>query len=601
MNDQPNSRRAPPGTLPTNLVPFLRAFARLYGYVRYFHPSDQAAGLDWNRFVVHGAGKVSQARSVQELKRTLEELFLPVAPTMRLFRGRPSRPERPEIPPAGVNQGPVTAWQHLGVTDRDYRWWMAYRSVRTNRVNRTVFADGKARVISKPAGFRQVPKLGEATIKPLGAGLWCRVPLALRIVRNRTWGPPSPVPLASLNRGLGRLAPRHLEASDRDARMAAIIVAWNVYQHFYPYFDVVQVDWDAVLPETLREAVDTGGGEDFKRLLKRFVKRTKDGHGGVEGPGTPGRWGCPPFRVDWIERKIVVTSVWNDCALKPGDILLEIDGRPAVEVLKYEEGVISGSPQWVRLCALNKLGYGMWGTKARLKVVRDGRVLRFVAARTSWKSTTGIPQDTVRFAELKPDVFYVHLPSFAMKDIEKRMQLLAQARAVIFDMRGYPGQGVTEVINHLLRRKDTAGTWMRIPRIIYPDRERLVGYEDEGWSLKPMRPRIQGKVVFLTDARAISYSESLMGFVEGYKLGEIVGEPTAGTNGNINRIGLPGRYTITWTGMRVVKHDGSRLHLIGIRPTVHVERTIRGVRERRDEFVEKALEIIGRAAKGAER
>jgi hypothetical protein len=44
--------------------------------------------------------------------------------------------------------------------------------------------------------------------------------------------------------------------------------------------------------------------------------------------------------------------------------------------------------------------------------------------------------------------------------------------------------------------------------------------------------------------------------------------------------------------MKVLKHDGSQHHLIGIQPTIPVERTIQGVIEGRDEFLEKALEIV---------
>ena len=42
----------------------------------------------------------------------------------------------------------------------------------------------------------------------------------------------------------------------------------------------------------------------------------------------------------------------------------------------------------------------------------------------------------------------------------------------------------------------------------------------------------------------------------------------------------------------MVKLDGSQHHLIGVRPTVSVKRTIQGVREGRDELLEKALEIV---------
>ena len=84
-----------------------------------------------------------------------------------------------------------------------------------------------------------------------------------------------------------------------------------------------------------------------------------------------------------------------------------------------------------------------------------------------------------------------------------------------------------------------------------------------------------------------------MGIVEAYKLGEIVGEPTAGTNGNINPFTLSGGYTIYWTGMKVLKHDGTPHHGVGIRPTVPVSRTIRGVAEGRDEQLERALAVVG--------
>ena len=54
----------------------LRAFAKLYGYVRYFHPSDEAASLDWDRFAVYGAGEVLAAR--QETLLAMERFRKPV-------------------------------------------------------------------------------------------------------------------------------------------------------------------------------------------------------------------------------------------------------------------------------------------------------------------------------------------------------------------------------------------------------------------------------------------------------------------------------------------------------------------------------------------
>jgi len=46
----------------------VRAFAKLYGYVRYFHPSDAAAETDWEKFAIHG---VRQARDATDRARPL--------------------------------------------------------------------------------------------------------------------------------------------------------------------------------------------------------------------------------------------------------------------------------------------------------------------------------------------------------------------------------------------------------------------------------------------------------------------------------------------------------------------------------------------------
>jgi C-terminal processing protease CtpA/Prc len=83
-----------------------------------------------------------------------------------------------------------------------------------------------------------------------------------------------------------------------------------------------------------------------------------------------------------------------------------------------------------------------------------------------------------------------------------------------------------------------------------------------------------------------------MGLVEHHRLAPIVGEPTAGTNGNVNPFVLPGRYGVSWTGMKVLKQDGSRHHGVGIQPTVPCSRTIAGVAAGRDEQLERALAIV---------
>jgi C-terminal processing protease CtpA/Prc len=132
----------------------------------------------------------------------------------------------------------------------------------------------------------------------------------------------------------------------------------------------------------------------------------------------------------------------------------------------------------------------------------------------------------------------------------------------------------------------------QVPISTKPDHQGVAEYDTSGrWDVPPELPRLKGRLIFLIDGRAISAAETAMGIVEAYRLADIVGEPTAGTNGNVNPFTVPGGYVLSWTGMRVLKHDGSRHHGVGILPTHPVSRTIKGITERRDEILEKALEL----------
>jgi C-terminal processing protease CtpA/Prc len=107
---------------------------------------------------------------------------------------------------------------------------------------------------------------------------------------------------------------------------------------------------------------------------------------------------------------------------------------------------------------------------------------------------------------------------------------------------------------------------MHIANIVGPF-GRISGWQSFGWHLTPASPHLGGRRVFLTDARAISYSESVMGYVADLKLATIIGSATAGANGGAATFTVPSGYSTRFTGMRVTGHDGkAQHHLVGVKP-----------------------------------
>ena len=226
----------------------LTAFARLYGYVRHFHPSDQAAGTDWETFAVEGVRQVEGAGSAAELMARLRRLFQPLAPTVQVFAtGDRDRSSVPKLAQTGTE---IVRYVHFGVG--------LPTALNANNIY-------KSEREKKPADGQALPKPFEAELVP---GVSASVPLALYVDSGGTL-PHAPLPGASL------LFER--SADDRGTRLAAVIIAWNVFQHFYPYFDVVKTDWSAELPKALRTAGIDAGPPISRRPCNVWWRRSGTG------------------------------------------------------------------------------------------------------------------------------------------------------------------------------------------------------------------------------------------------------------------------------------------------------------------------------------
>jgi len=556
----------------------LIAFSRLLGYVRHFHPSDQAAGADWDMLAIEGMRRIEPCAGPERLAAALEAYFRPVAPTVQVFpTGK--QPEAPAglTPPAGATNLKLISWRHLGA-GQVARPNNVYRSERI-----TTPADGRAPIGSQP---------DQIFTADLGAGITARVPLKLYANAAGTL-PQRALPVPALDNPLLPVAQEQTSGDDRATRFAAVALAWNVFQNFYPYFDMVEADWPRELERALTTAATDPDARAFHNTLRRLVAALHDGHGNVFNRSifAPSH----ELPLTWViaEDKLVVTRVDGEAAeagLKPGDVVLTINGEPTEQVLAREGALISSAtPQWRCHKLPFLLTIGTAQSEVRLKLQSLSGAQREVVLHRSvpFDGAEREPRPAT-VAEIEPGIFYFDIDRATDDDLDEALPKLAEAKAVIFDLRGYPK---TNDFLHYLSDKTLQSAFWQIPIVTRPDRQGVPEYDSTQTELAPIEPRIKGRVIFMTGSGAISNAETVMGIIEAYHLADIVGETTAGTNGNFNPFTVPGGYTLVWTGMRVLKHDGSRHHGVGISPTHPVPRTIKGIAEGRDEVLEKALEL----------
>ena len=716
----------------------LNAFAKTYGYARFFHPGDRASLLDWNQMAIFGANEVLNSPDDESTQQVLSKIFSPIVVDLQFYEGpQKELPETKQVPASDI-----LAWQHFGVGLGGKKGM--YRSARTNRSvitsapaapfanvlqamdanelrgkeirfrfqakvdqkpcrlqgwlrvdreseekglfdnmgNRPItgsewaeyelsgtvdddaelitfgvmmmgkgsgliddarlevkdgddwseieirnanFEDGdsspegwygtaqgydyvsetkdvaqgdqamriavQTKTSAASAGFLDVvPKLGEVVDAEVATGLRVRMPLAMSADTRYEKGDDEQV-----DRFVQRVADFSNE-SDNVIATANIAITWSVFQHFYPYFDQVETDWDSVLISSMKMAATTDNRKTATKSLQWLVAQLHDGHGNVMDPMRYQNMKFLPLSFGWVEDQLVVLAS-DDDSVQTGDVVTHINGKPSIDCLVEEEALISGSPQWKRYRSL-----------AQLSVVFDGRervAFKLKRGDKEWEAElqTGTDRPPVAkkrevvdvIEEGKADgsgaIYYVDLGRAEPKDVDPMIEKFANAKGIVFDMRGYP-RGTQYLFQHMTDDHMQSAQWL-VSKQVRPDRADMAEFDKRGrWEMPPREPRFKGKFAFITNGSAISYAESCMAIVANYELAEIIGSPTAGANGNINPFELPGGYRVVYTGMRVINHDDSQHHVLGVKPTIPMEPTVQGIRDGKDELLEKAIEIL---------
>ena len=105
-----------------------KTFAKVYGYVKYFHPSDEASQINWAKFSAFGANEIDKCRSEEQLARTLNKLFKPIAPTVKFTMSNESPDyDIKSLIPDNPSEFRQTYWQHNGVST-GLKWTLSTNS-----------------------------------------------------------------------------------------------------------------------------------------------------------------------------------------------------------------------------------------------------------------------------------------------------------------------------------------------------------------------------------------------------------------------------------------------------------------------------------------
>jgi C-terminal processing protease CtpA/Prc len=437
-------------------------------------------------------------------------------------------------------------------------------------------------------------------VRAEGSKMDAALEAALRLLKR----PAARRPLAATS--ASEVAPRPKPAAseagsypDRAHRVLALARAWSTLDHFWPHKRLLPRDaWSQAFAESLPAFEAARDEREYVLALAAFGARTGDSH--VDLLGVPAerlldRRAIPTISVLRIEGQPAVARV-SDAAraagVVAGDVLVSVDGEPFEARVARLKPYVAASTPWDHAYRTDLLAQGGAPGSTANFVLRDasGRLKEVRIVREERLDVW--PSAAPKYRVLDGNVGYVDLLRLTRAESDAMLDALWSTRAMVFDLRGLPLFMMLGLAARLNQKQAEIGAFY-----LRPHGSGVTPTSDRGESLTVMRipptekPIYAGPVALLVDERTFSLGEADAQILRAAGA-RLVGSTTAGVDGDMTRVCVPGGLCMLFSGADVRLPDGSALQRVGLRPDVEARPTLRGLREGRDEVLERALRLL---------
>ncbi|BAU54833.1 Peptidase family S41 [Mucilaginibacter gotjawali] len=395
---------------------------------------------------------------------------------------------------------------------------------------------------------------------------------------------------------------RKMTYPDEGYRLLCLFRYWNMINYFYPYKYAIGEDWNNVLPDCIPKFIRSANTTDYVLNTLALIARVHDTHANMWSNNTAlseykGKYAVP-FQAKFLSGKLVVTGYYNDTLnvkqlVKPGDVIEKINGQQINELIKKYLPYTPASNYNTQLRDLPSQFLLRNNTKTfDLEILRDGKKYNILM--------NGIGYGVIKYSlDLDPtpnvpgyylineQIGYVFPGRYKNTDLPKIEDLFAKTKGIIIDMRCYPSDFMPFTFVPFIKADESS--FVKFTKGSADDPGLFVFKETE---TSPSLKLYKGKVVVIVNSTTQSQAEYTTMALQSSPNVTVIGSQTAGADGDVSAIQLPGGISTMISGLGVYYPDGTETQRKGVKINVVINPTIEGIKAGRDELLEKAKAII---------
>ncbi|WP_422081989.1 S41 family peptidase [Ulvibacterium sp.] len=390
---------------------------------------------------------------------------------------------------------------------------------------------------------------------------------------------------------------KDMEWNDDGLKLIGLFRYWNMIEYFFPYKHLIDEDWNNVLKKSIPLFLKADDELGYKLAMLKLIREIQDTHGNM------GRrdkvlirffgQNIAPIQVHFIQDKAVVVKTYPqlppESKIKPGDVISKVNGIPITDLVKEKLAYTPGSNKTVQLSAVARKLLRTNENSLTLSIEDGNKVFDEEVLSVPYGEINFWDKDIPSHKELENNIGYIYPGSLKKGEIHDIMKTFIRKKGLIIDLRCYPSDFIVFSLGkYLMPRptefvKFTMGSLQQPGKFTFSDPLK-VGEDNPDY--------FKGKVVILVNPSTISQSEYTTMALRVAPNAMVIGHTTAAADGNVTSIVLPGNIRTMISGIGVYYPDGTETQRIGIVPDLEIEPTITGIREGRDEVLEKAIQLI---------
>lgn len=423
------------------------------------------------------------------------------------------------------------------------------------------------------------------------------------LLNNRSATPNYYVKLSSGGAGnaefTNELAYSHTNYPDGGIRLLALYRYWNLIQYYYPYRNLTD-NWNNALGDFIPAFVQAQDSTAYMLACTKLIGRIKDTHAGVNSITRRNWQGTyqPAFAVRFIENKLIVTTLLSVPATAPlpvakGDEITHINGKSVQECITER---LPYTPASNYAAQLRNMAYSILNghTNQLQLTINAGKTVQInryneqtIAALAA---TAERPVNT--HSLLTDNIGYLYGAAIKNNQLDSLKKVFEHTKGLIIDMRCYPSDFLPFTLGQWLKPSSTPFVYFTHIAESYPGTFEFGRPLENGGN----KNAYKGKLVVLVDETtqsAAEYTSMALQTVPGVT---IIGTTTAGADGNVSGVKLPGNIYSMISGIGVYYPDKSETQQTGIKRDITLAPTVAGFKAGKDEMLEKAISIINAAA-----